>query len=156
MLFSDFSEHNKRLVRKPLPIPQNEHGIAWVNESHVTALDLTLGYYTIKIGSRHIQNLCHQPSFLGPVQPQELTMETTDSPDKQIVGANGIPRGCMSLPQGSSLHLLRQSWGPNRFLLDVTRQSRWTLKQLCNADLEFMQKNSIFCALNWIPGSIYT
>jgi hypothetical protein len=33
---------------------------------------------------------------LGPVQPQELTMETTDSPDKQIVGANGIPRGCMN------------------------------------------------------------
>jgi hypothetical protein len=30
--------------------------------------------------------------------PQELTMETTDSPDKQIVGANGIPRGCTSLP----------------------------------------------------------
>jgi hypothetical protein len=29
------------------------------------------------------------------------TMETTDSPDKQIVGANGIPRACMSFPQGS-------------------------------------------------------
>ncbi len=33
-------------------------------------------------------------------------METTDSPDKQIVGANGIPRGCMSSPQGPPLHLL--------------------------------------------------
>jgi hypothetical protein len=98
------------------------------------------GYYTIKIGLRHIQNLCHQPSFLGADLPQELTMETTDSPDKQIVGANGIPRGCMSLPQGPPLHLLRQSWGPNRLLLDVSRQSRWILKQRCNADLKVYAK----------------
>ena len=67
------------------------------------------GYYTIKIGFRRIQNLCHLPSFLGPDLPQELMMETTDSPDKQIVGAKGISRGCMSLPQGPPLHLLRQS-----------------------------------------------
>jgi hypothetical protein len=66
--------------------------------------------YTIKIGLRRIQNLCHQSSFLGLVQPQELMMETTDYPDKQIVGANGIPRGCMSFLQGSPLHLLRQAW----------------------------------------------
>jgi hypothetical protein len=37
-------------------------------------------------------------------------METTDSHDKQIAGANGIPRGCMSFPQGPPLHLLRQAW----------------------------------------------
>jgi hypothetical protein len=36
-------------------------------------------------------------------------METTDSPDKQIVRANGIPRGCMSFSQGPPLHLLRQA-----------------------------------------------
>jgi hypothetical protein len=30
-------------------------------------------------------------------------MEATVSPDKQIVGANGIPRRCMSFPQGSPL-----------------------------------------------------
>jgi hypothetical protein len=67
-------------------------------------------------------------------------METTDSPDKQIVGANGIPRGCMSLPKGPPLHLLRQSLGPNRLLLDVSRQSRWILKQRCDADLEVYAK----------------
>jgi hypothetical protein len=44
-----------------------------------------LGYYTIKIGLICIQNLCHLPSFLGPDLPQELTMETTDSPDKQLL-----------------------------------------------------------------------
>ncbi len=47
---------------------------------------------------------------LGLAQPQELMMEPTDSPGKQIVGANGIPRGCMSSPQGPPLHLLRQAW----------------------------------------------
>jgi hypothetical protein len=56
---------NKWLVREPFPIPKNEHGIAWVNKSYATTLDLNLGYYTIKIGVRRIQNLCHQPSFLG-------------------------------------------------------------------------------------------
>jgi hypothetical protein len=37
-------------------------------------------------------------------------MESTDSPIKQIVRANGIPRVCMSSPQGPPLHLLRQAW----------------------------------------------
>jgi hypothetical protein len=64
-LFSIFSGSNKCLVRKPFPIPKNEHSIAWVNKSYATALDLNLGYYTIKIGLRCIQNLCHQLSFLG-------------------------------------------------------------------------------------------
>jgi hypothetical protein len=100
---------NKWLVRKPFPIPKYEHSIACVEKSYATALDLNLGYYTIKIGLRRIQNLCHLPSFLGPDLPQELTIETTDSLDKHIVGANGFPRGCMSLPQGPPLHLLRQS-----------------------------------------------
>jgi hypothetical protein len=89
--------------------------------------------YTIKIGLRCIQNLCHQFSFLGPVQPQELTMETTDSPDKQIVGPNGIPRGCMSFLQGPPLHLLRQAWNQidcswMSLSQDISRQSRWILK----------------------------
>ncbi len=48
--------------------------------------------------------------LLEVAQPQELTMEATDSPDKQFVGANVIPRGCMSFPQGPPLHLLRQAW----------------------------------------------
>jgi hypothetical protein len=65
--------------------------------------------YTIKIGLGRIQNLCHQSFFLGQVQPQELMMETTDSPDKQIVGANGTARECMSFPQGPPLHHLRQA-----------------------------------------------
>ncbi len=56
---------------------------------------------------------------MGPVQPQELTIETTDSPVKQIIGANGIPRGCMSFDQGPPLHLLRQAWNQ----IDCSRTS---------------------------------
>jgi hypothetical protein len=48
--------------------------------------------------------------LLGVAEPQELTMETTDSPDKQIVRDKGIPRVCMSFPRGPPLHLLRQAW----------------------------------------------
>ncbi len=76
-------------------------------------------------------------SFLGVgILPQELTIEMTGSPDNHIVGANGIPRRCMSSPWWPPLHLLRQSWGPYRLLLMAVRQSRWILKQLGNADLK--------------------
>jgi hypothetical protein len=78
---------------------------------------------------------------LGIAQPQPITMEAIDSPDKHIVGANGIPRGCMSSSQGPPLHLLRQAW--NQIYCSwaslsqyVSRQSRWILKQRCNADVE--------------------
>jgi hypothetical protein len=83
--------------------------------------------------------------LLWVAQPQELTMEATDSPDKQIVGANGIPRGCMSFPQGPPLHLLRQAWTRvdcswTSLGQDVSRQSRWIPKQRCNADFEVYAK----------------
>jgi hypothetical protein len=101
--------------------------------------------YTIKIGLRRIQNLCHQPSFLGPDLPQELKIKTTDSPDKQIARANGIPRGCMSFPQGPPPHLLRQAW--NQIYCSwaslsqyVSRQSKWILNRRCNADFEVYAK----------------
>ncbi len=57
-------------------------------------------------------------------------METTGSPDNHIVGADGIPRRCMSSPWWPPLHLLGQSWGPNRLLLTAVRQSRWILNSL--------------------------
>ncbi len=83
--------------------------------------------------------------LLGAAQPPELMMETTDSPAKQIVGANGIPRECMSFPHGPPLHLLRQARNQidcSRASLsqDVSRQSRWILKQHCNADFEVYAK----------------
>jgi hypothetical protein len=68
-------------------------------------------------------------------------MESTDSFDKQIVGANGIPGGYMSLPQEPPLHLLRQAWNQLYWSWAslsqyVSRQSRWIIKQHCNANFE--------------------
>ncbi len=65
MTFQQLFGINKRLVRKSLLIPKNKHGFAWVNKSYATALDFNLGYYTIEIGLRRIQNLYHHPFFLG-------------------------------------------------------------------------------------------
>ncbi len=84
-------------------------------------------------------------SLLGTSTPQELTMDTTDSPDKQIFRANGIPRGCMSFPQGPPLHLSRQAWNQidcswTSLSQDISRQSRWILKQRHNADFEVYAK----------------
>jgi hypothetical protein len=72
-------------------------------------------------------------------------MESTDSPDIQIVGANGIPRGCMGFSQGPPLHILRQAW--NQLYCSwaslsqyVSRQSRWILKQCGSADFKVWAK----------------
>jgi hypothetical protein len=83
--------------------------------------------------------------LLGVVQPEEITMVTTDSPVKKIVGTNGIPRGCMSFPPGPPLHLLRQAWNQIdcswvSLSQEVFRLSKWILKQRCNADFEVYAK----------------
>jgi hypothetical protein len=94
--------------------------------------------------------------LLGVAQPQELMMEATDSPDKQIFGANGIPRGCMSFPQRPPLHLLRQAWNQIDGSWTSLNSLEGFLSNVAMLTLKSMQKNSTFCALNQIPGSIYT
>jgi hypothetical protein len=75
-------------------------------------------------------------------------MEATDSPDKQIVGANGIARGCMSFPQGPPLHLL----GGLEDQIDCSWMSLDSLDGFLSnvgmLTLKSMQKSSTFCALN--------
>ncbi len=49
---SDFQEVNKRLVRKPFPIPKISTVLQEIEGfSFATALDLNMGYYTIKLDS---------------------------------------------------------------------------------------------------------
>ncbi len=72
-------------------------------------------------------------------------MEATDSLDKQIVGANGISKGCVSFPQGPPLHLMRQAWTKvdcswTSLSQVVSRQSQQILKQRRNADFEVYAK----------------
>jgi hypothetical protein len=67
---------------------------------------------------------------------QELMLKMAGSPDKQIVEANGIPRNKWAHLDD----LLCISWGSLEDQIDFswtfTRQPRWILKQLCNADLK--------------------
>ncbi len=75
-------------------------------------------------------------------------METTDSPDKQIVGANGIPRGCMRFPQGSPLHLLRQAWDQiNCYWMSLDSLDGF-LSNVAMLTLSLCKKNSTFCTRN--------
>jgi hypothetical protein len=49
-LLSDFWEVNKRLVRTPFPIPKISTVLQEIEGfSYATALDLNMGYYTIKL-----------------------------------------------------------------------------------------------------------
>jgi hypothetical protein len=48
---SDFRELNKRIVRKPYPIPKISIILQELEGfTHATALDLNMGYYTIRLG----------------------------------------------------------------------------------------------------------
>jgi hypothetical protein len=50
LFLSDFWEVNKRLVRKPFPIPKISMVLQEIEGfSYATALDLNMGYYTIRL-----------------------------------------------------------------------------------------------------------
>ncbi len=56
--------------------------------------------------------------------------------------------------------LLCISWGSLENQLDCswmfTRQSSWILMQLCNANIKVYAEKLTSCALDWIPGCIFT
>ncbi len=75
-------------------------------------------------------------------------METTDSHDKQIVGANGIPRECMSFPQGPPHHILRQASNQIDCPWTSLDSLDGFLSNIAMLTLKSMQKNLTSCALN--------
>jgi hypothetical protein len=98
---SDFWEVNKRLVRKPFPIPKTSRVLQEIEGfSYATALDLNTGYYTIRLDARCVQNL-HHHIFLGKIFLQETTNGYCRFPKyfpKKDVGADGNLGVCKSLP----------------------------------------------------------
>ncbi len=61
---SDFRELNKPIVRKPYPIPKISTRLQELEGfTYTTALDLNMGYYTIRLDPRHPR--CVQSSSLG-------------------------------------------------------------------------------------------
>jgi hypothetical protein len=79
---SDFWEVNKRLVRKPFPIPKISTVLQEIDGfSFATALDLNMGYYTIRLDPMHPKSA---PSyFLGEYiySYKQLPMGIAGSPD---------------------------------------------------------------------------
>jgi hypothetical protein len=72
-IVSDFGEVNKRLVRTPCPIPKISTVLQEIEGfSYATALDLSMGYYTIRLDPDASKNLHHHIS-LGKIFLQEIT-----------------------------------------------------------------------------------
>jgi hypothetical protein len=139
---SDFLEVNKRLVRKPFPIPKISMVLQEIEGfSYATTLDLNMGYYTI-IGSRCIQNLHHYIS-LGKVLLQETTngyCRFSRHFLRKDVGANGILSVRAYLDNLLCISKLSLENHLEKLLEEVLRQLR-------DAGLKVDAAKSTFCAL---------
>jgi hypothetical protein len=78
---SDFGEVNKRLVRKPFPIPKLSTVLQEIEGfSYATALDLNMGYYTIRLNP-NASKICTIIFPWGKNSYKRLPMGIADSPD---------------------------------------------------------------------------
>jgi hypothetical protein len=80
-LLSDFWEVNKRLVRKPFPIPKRSMVLQEIEGfSYATALDLNMGYYTIRLDP-DASKICTVIFPWGKYSYKRLPMGIAGSPD---------------------------------------------------------------------------
>jgi hypothetical protein len=78
---SDFWEVNKRLVRKPCPIPKISAVLQEIEGfSYATALDLNMGYYTIRLDP-DASKICTIIFPWGKYSSKRLPMGIAGSPD---------------------------------------------------------------------------
>ena len=78
---SDFREVNKRIVRKPFPIPKISSTLQEMEGfTYATALDLNMGYYTIRLDP-DAQKICTIVLPWGKYSYLRLPMGITGSPD---------------------------------------------------------------------------
>jgi hypothetical protein len=78
---SDFWEGNKRLVRKPCPIPKISMVLQEIEGfSYATALDLNMGYYTIRLDP-DASKICTIIFHWGKYSYKRLPMVIAGSPD---------------------------------------------------------------------------
>jgi hypothetical protein len=97
----DFWDVNKRLIRKPFPIPKISTALQEINGfSYATALDLNMGYYTIRLDPDE-SKICTAIFPWGKYSLQEIAngyCKFSRNFPKKDVGANGILRVCKSVP----------------------------------------------------------
>ncbi len=78
---SDFWEVNKRLVRKPFPVPKISMVLQEIEGfSYATALDLNMGYYTIRLDP-DASKICTIIFPWGRYSYKRLAMGIAGSPD---------------------------------------------------------------------------
>ena len=78
---SDFREVNKRLVRKPFPLPKITVMLQEVDGfTYATSLDLNMGYYTIRLDPDS-QKICTVIFPWGKYSYLRLPMGIAGSPD---------------------------------------------------------------------------
>jgi hypothetical protein len=135
---SDFWEVNKKLVRKPIPIPKISMVLQEIKRfSYATALDLNMGYYTIRLDSDASKICTIIYSY------KRLPMGITGSPD---------------IFQGKMLELMESLEYVREYLDDLLCISKLSLedhldklekvlRQLWDAGLKVNAAKSSFCAL---------
>ncbi len=140
---SDFWEVNKRLVRKPFPIPKISTVLQEIKGfSYATALDLNMGYYTIRLDP-DASKICMIIFPWGKYSYKRVPMG--------IAGSLDIFKGKMSELM-ESLEFVRAYLDD---LLCISKLSfedhleklEVVLGQLCGAGLKVNAAKSTFCAL---------
>jgi hypothetical protein len=140
---SDFWEVNKRLVRKPFPIPKI-HTVVQEIEGFffATALDLNMGYYTIRLDP-DASKICTIIFPWRKYSYEQLPIGIAGSPD---------------IFQGKMLELMEFLAYERAYLDDLLCISMLSLedhlekleevlRRLCNAGLKVNEAKSTFCAL---------
>ena len=78
---TDFREVNKRMIRKPYPIPKISSVLQELEGfSYATSLDLNMGYYTLRLDGDS-QKICTLILPWGKSSYLQLPMGMTGSPD---------------------------------------------------------------------------
>ncbi len=78
---SNFGEVNKRLIRKPVPIPKKSTVLQELEGfTFATALDLNMGYYTIRLDP-NASRICTVIFLWGKYSYKRLPMDIAGSPD---------------------------------------------------------------------------
>jgi hypothetical protein len=140
---SDFWEVNKRYVRKPFPIPKISMVLQEIEGfPYATALDLNMGYYTIRLDP-DASKICTIIFSWGKYSYKRLPMGIAGSPD--------IFQGKM-LELMESLEFVR-AYLDNLLCIsklsmeDHLEKLEEVLRQLCDAVLKVNATKSTFCAL---------
>jgi hypothetical protein len=140
---SDFWEVNKRLVRTPFPSPKISRVLQEIEGfSFATALDLNMGYYTIRLDP-DASKICTIIFPWGKYSYKQLPMGIAGSPE---------------IFQGKMLELMESLEYVRAYidyvlcisklsLEDHLEKLEEELRQLCNAGLKVNAAKSTFCAL---------